>query len=85
MNKKIRNEGRNKIEDALSCLVRNRRRHLVSRKESTLSNISASSATSNTNSTMVKEYFLPERMPYTIDQNGGNKKKQNALSITYYY
>jgi len=85
MNKKIRNEGRNKIEDALSCMVWNRRRHLVSRKESTLSNISASSATSNTNSTMVKEYFLPERMPYTIDQKCENKKKQNALSITYYY
>ena len=86
MNKKIRNEGRNKIEDALSCLLRKRRRHLVSRKESTLSNISASSATSNTNSTMVKEYFLPENIPYTIDQKVSDKKsKENALSITYYY
>jgi len=86
MNKKIRNEGLNKIEDVFSCLVRNRRRHLVSRKESTLSNTSAGSATSNTNSTIVKEYFLPERMPYTIDAKPGDKKsKQNALSITYYY
>merc|ERR1719186_984260 len=82
MNKKIRNEGRNKIEDLLSCLVQNRRRHLVSRKESTLSN---TSATSQTNSTMVKEYFLPD-MPYTIDDtNTSKKKKKNALSITYYY
>jgi len=81
-NKKIRNEGRNKIEDFLSCMVQTRRRHLVSRKESTLSN---TSATSQTNSTMVKEYFLPE-MPYTIDPKPGVKKsKQNALSITYYY
>merc|ERR1712106_106972 len=86
MNKKIRNEGRNKLEDTLSCLVRTRRRHLVSRKESTLSNMSASSATSNTNSTMVKEYFLPEKLPYTFEPTAGDKKsKQNSLSITYYY
>jgi len=86
MNKKIRHEGRDKIEDIFSCLVRTRRRRLVSRKESTLSNLSASSATSNTNSTMVKEYFLPENLPYTIEQKTTDKKsKQNALSITYYY
>eukprot|EP00092_Neocalanus_flemingeri_P012767 GFUD01013758.1.p1 GENE.GFUD01013758.1~~GFUD01013758.1.p1 ORF type:complete len:732 (-),score=171.90 GFUD01013758.1:130-2073(-) len=83
MNKKIRNEGRNKIEDLLSCLVKHRRKHtLLARKESTLSN---TSATSQTNSTMVKEYFLPE-LPYTIETKTPVKKsKQNALSITYYY
>ena len=61
-----------------NCYGRKQRR-LLSRKESTLS---STSTTSNTNTTMVREYFLPE-IP-GIDPKMG-KKNGNALSITYYY
>jgi len=77
MNKKIRKEGRQRLESLLSCFNYRRGRHLLARKESTLS---STSNTSNTNSTSVREYFLPELGPPT-----GKQKKQNALSITYYY
>ena len=79
-NKKIRNEGIMKIQNMFNCFGTKQRRHLLSRKESTLS---STSTTSNTNTTMVKEYFLPE-IP-GIDIKGCGKKDQNALSITYYY
>jgi len=79
-NKKIRNEGIMTIQNMFNCIGTKQRRHLLSRKESTLS---STSTTSNTNTTIVKEYFLPE-IP-GIDIKGGNKKDQNALSITYYY
>ena len=69
-------------------------RHLLARNKPTLT------STSNTNSTsgiiavqgavysvfciftvmQVREYFLPELGP-----QAGKQKKQNALSITYYY
>ena len=68
INKKIRNEGKMKIQAVLTCFGTKKRRHLA-RQESTLS--STSNSSNNTNTTLVKEYFLP--------------KKQDALSITYYY
>ena len=69
INKKIRNEGKMKIQAILTCFGTKKRRHLLARQESTLS--STSNSSNNTNTTLVKEYFLP--------------KKQDALSITYYY
>ena len=82
MNKKIRNEGCAKIENLFMCFGQKQRRHLLARKESTLS---STSTTSNTNTTLVKEYFLPD-IPYTVDgKNNCKKQGQNALSITYYY
>ena len=82
MNKKIRNEGILKIQNIFTCYGKKQRRHLLTRKESTLSN---TSATSNTNTTLVKEHFLPD-IPYKVDGKGGTRKTdQNALSITYYY
>merc|ERR1712055_1187183 len=58
MNKKIRNEGKELFNMAMSRLLHTKKRTLLSRHESTGSN------TSNTDSTLVKEYFLPE-LPYT--------------------
>jgi len=82
VNKKIRNEGILKIQNIFTCYGKRQRRHLLTRKESTLS---STSTTSNTNTTLVKEYFLPD-IPYKVDGKGGTKKTdQNALSITYYY
>merc|ERR1719192_1894661 len=69
INRKIRNEGKMKIQAILTCFRAKKRRHLLARQESTLS--STSNTSSNTNTTLVREYFLP--------------KKQDALSITYYY
>lgn len=77
LNKKIRNEGIMKIKNMYSCYGKKQGRHLLARKESTMSN---TSTTSNTNSTMVKEYFLPE-----IPHNSPKSRQKNALSITYYY
>ena len=70
INKKIRNEGKMKIQAILTCFGTKKRRHLLARQESTLS--STSNSSNNTNTTLVREYFLPN-------------KKQDALSITYYY
>ena len=78
LNKKIRNEGIQKIQSLFSG--RYQRRFLLSRKESTSS---STSATSNTNSTLVKEYFLPD-IPQK-DNDRARRKKHGALSITYYY
>jgi len=83
MNKKIRNEGRNMIEGALSYMTHSRKRTLLSRHESTVSNSSTTSNSADTNSTMVKEYFLPE-IPYVYGALHKEKPKSN-LSITYYY
>jgi len=77
-NKKIRNEGMLKIQNMFNCYGKKQRR-LLARKESTLS---STSTTSNTNTTMVREYFLPE-IPGCDPKMG--KKNGNALSITYYY
>ena len=77
-NKKIRNEGMLRIQNMFNCYGRKQRR-LLSRKESTLS---STSTTSNTNTTMVREYFLPE-IPGNDPRMA--KKNGNALSITYYY
>ena len=79
-NKKIRNEGKAKIQNIMTCIWPRKRRHLLARKESTLS--STSTTSNDTNTTSVKEYFLPELCG---SSEGRNKKKQNALSITYYY
>ena len=78
LNKKIRAEGFQKIQSLFSG--RYQRRFMLSRKESTSSSTSASS---NTNSTMVKEYFLPD-VPQKMNDRTANKK-HGALSITYYY
>merc|ERR1712012_678761 len=58
MNRKIRNEGKELFNMAMSRLLHTKKRTLLSRHESTSSN------TSNTDSPLVKEYFLPE-LPYT--------------------
>jgi len=83
MNKKIRNEGLAKIESFLGCILHRRKRTLLSRNESTSSNCSNTSNSRDTDSTMVKEYFLPE-LPYTT-ASGHREKVKNNLSITYYY
>ena len=80
INKKIRNEGKVKIQSILTNLGARRRRHLLAREESMLS--STSNSSNDTNTTCVKEYFLPE-IPGSSD--GRKKKNQNSLSITYYY
>ena len=69
INRKIRNEGKMKIQAILTCFGTRKRRHLLARQESSLSSTSNTSA--NTNTTLVREYFLP--------------KKKDTLSITYYY
>ena len=77
MNKKIRKEGKNHINSLLSWMMHTKKRSLLSRNGSTASN------SSNTDSTMVKEYFLPE-LPYTTGPVKRDGKNSN-LSITYYY
>ena len=83
MNKKIRNEGKELFNMAMSRLLHTKKRTLLSRHESTSSSYSTRSNTSNTDSTLVKEYFLPE-LPYTTGAIHRDKIKSN-LSITYYY
>ena len=83
MNKKIRNEGKELFNMAMSRLLHTKKRTLLSRHESTSSSYSTGSNTSNTDSTLVKEYFLPE-LPYTTGAIHRDKIKSN-LSITYYY
>jgi hypothetical protein len=81
MNKKIRAEGRELLGLARTRLLGTRKRTLLSRNESTSSNSSNTSA--DTDSTLVKEYFLPE-LPYTTGASHRNKVNSN-MSITYYY
>jgi len=83
MNKKIRNEGKELFNMAVSRMLHTKKRTLLSRHESTTSSCSTRSNSSNTDSTMVKEYFLPE-LPYTTGVAHRDKIKSN-LSITYYY
>merc|ERR1711971_1210228 len=64
-----------------NCIMK--KKTLLSRHESTSSSCSTGSNSSNTDSTMVKEYFLPE-LPYTTGVAHRDKIKSN-LSITYYY
>jgi len=77
MNKKIRGEGADHLTKLLSCMRVQFSSPLV-RKESTMS------STSNTNTTQVREYFLPE-MQYNIGSKVQERPKQVGLSITYYY
>merc|ERR1712210_139125 len=83
MNKKIRNEGKELFNMAVSRMLHTKKRTLLSRHASTSSSCSTGSNSSNTDSTMVKEYFLPE-LPYTTGVAHRDKIKSN-LSITYYY
>merc|ERR1711971_904046 len=83
MNKKIRNEGKELFNMAVSRMLHTKKRTLLSRHESPSSSCSTGSNSSNTDSTMVKEYFLPE-LPYTTGAVHRDKTKSN-LSITYYY
>jgi len=83
MNKKIRTEGKELIMIAISWMLRTKKRSLLTRHESTSSTGSNTSSGSNTDSTMVREYFLPE-LPYTTGAVHRDKVKSN-LSITYYY
>ena len=83
MNKKIRNEGKELFNMAVSRMLHTKKRTLLSRQASTTSSCSTGSNSSNTDSTMVKEYFLPE-LPYTTGVAHRDKIKSN-LSITYYY
>ena len=83
MNKKIRTEGKELIMIAISWMMRTKKRSLLTRNESTSSTGSNTSSGSNTDSTMVREYFLPE-LPYTTGAVHRDKVKSN-LSITYYY
>ena len=80
INKKIRKEGKAKIQSILRCFLVTKRRHLLARKESTLSSSSGTSTTSTSSS--VKEYFLPEICGSSEERK---RKKENTLSITYYY
>merc|ERR1712156_1043986 len=66
-----------------NCIMNKKKRTLLSRHESTSSSYSTGSNTSNTDSTLVKEYFLPE-LPYTTGAIHRDKIKSN-LSITCYY
>ena len=83
MNKKIRNEGKELFNMAVSRMLHTKKRTLLSRHASTTSSCSSGSNSSNTDSTMVKEYFLPE-LPFTTGVAHRDKMKSN-LSITYYY
>lgn len=83
MNKKIRTEGKELMMIAISWMLRTKKRSLLTRHESTSSTGSNTSSGSNTDSTMVREYFLPE-LPYTTGAVHRDKVKSN-LSITYYY
>ena len=76
-NKKIRNERMLKIQNMFN-FYGSKQRRLLSRK---VSSLSSTSTTSNTNTTMVREYFLPE----IGEEPKIGKKNGNALSITYYY
>ena len=83
MNKKIRNEGRGLVNSTMSWLLHTKKRSLLSRKESTTSTSSNCSNSSDTGSTMVKEYFLPE-IPYTSGPCYRDKTKSNYLITCYY-
>jgi len=83
-NKKIRTEGTRKIQDTFSCLFTIRLRPVYRQ---------GSNVSSDTHTTVVKEYFLPDNqyfVNYTEEDKGYNNYRrlnpaEVARDVTYYY
>lgn len=80
-NNKIRSEGSRKMREMMACIFNINLRRRLSRNSSSIS---------DTKTTDVKEYFMPEPNQYCVNYSEGDKRQyrrlpQVARDLTYYY